>query len=78
MNWAKTTNQKVAMFLINFEKAYDRVECRFLLMMLESFGFPKDLCKLEILLKDASAQIDVNGSRSQSITLSRYIRPGCP
>ncbi|XP_057859437.2 secreted RxLR effector protein 78-like [Cryptomeria japonica] len=67
------------MFLIDFEKAYDRVEWEFILMMLEAFGFPVEFCKwVKILLKDASAQVEINGSLSQIIKLSRSIRQGFP
>ncbi|XP_059077154.1 uncharacterized protein LOC131876266 [Cryptomeria japonica] len=79
MNWAKVTNQKAGMFLIDFEKAYDRVEWGFLLMMLEAVGFPKVFCQMAyVLLKDASAEVKINDSRSQTISLSRSIRQGCP
>ncbi|XP_059077987.1 secreted RxLR effector protein 78-like [Cryptomeria japonica] len=66
------------MFLLDFEKAYDRVEWGFILMMLEAFGFPAEFYKwVMILLKDASAPVEVNGSLSQNITLSKSIRQGC-
>lgn len=67
------------MFLLDFEKAYDRVEWNFITMMLEAFSFPRKFCDaVNILLKDALAQIDVNGSLSASFPLSRSIRQGCP
>ncbi|XP_059077114.1 secreted RxLR effector protein 78-like [Cryptomeria japonica] len=79
MEWVKTSGQNAAMFLPDFEKAYDRVEWGFILMMLEAFGFPGEFCKwVIILLKDALTQVEVNGSLSQNITLSRSIRQGCP
>ncbi|XP_059070148.1 secreted RxLR effector protein 78-like [Cryptomeria japonica] len=79
MEWVKTSGQNVAMFLLDFEKAYERVEWGFILMMLETFGFPPEFCKwVMVLLKDASAQVEVNGSLSQNITLGRSIRQGCP
>lgn len=79
MNWAKTTNQKAAMFLIDFEKAYDSVGCGFLLIILEAFGFSKGFCEMvEILLKDASPQVEINESLSHIILLSRSIKHGCP
>lgn len=79
MEWAKTSNQDTTMFLVDFEKAYDRVEWDFILMMLRAFRFPSEFCKyVQILLKDASALVEVNGSLSQPIPLSRSIRQGCP
>lgn len=56
MEWANISKHKTAMFLLDFEKAYDRVEWEFVLMMLEAFGFPNKLCHyVRVLLKDASA-----------------------
>ncbi|XP_059071426.1 secreted RxLR effector protein 78-like [Cryptomeria japonica] len=79
MDWANVSEQNVAMFLLDFEKAYDRVEWEFILMMLEAFGFPVEFCKwVKILLKDAPAQIEINGSLSQIMKLGRSIRHGCP
>lgn len=45
MEWEKISNQDVSMFLIDFEKAYDRVEWEFILMMLEAFGFPSNFVR---------------------------------
>ncbi|XP_059067644.1 secreted RxLR effector protein 78-like [Cryptomeria japonica] len=79
MDWAKVSGQNAAMFLLDFEKAYDRVEWEFILMMLEAFGFLVEFYKwVKILLKDASAQVEINGSLSQTIKLNRSIRQGCP
>ncbi|XP_059075477.1 secreted RxLR effector protein 78-like [Cryptomeria japonica] len=79
MEWARTSNQDAAMFLFDYEKAYDRVEWEFIIMMLESFGFLGEFCQIvKVLLHDASAQIDINGSLSTPIVLSRSIRQGCP
>ncbi|XP_059064196.1 uncharacterized protein LOC131856424 [Cryptomeria japonica] len=67
------------MLLLDFEKAYDRVEWKFILMMLEAFGFPPYFClDVQTLLKDASARIEVNGVLSPSFPLGRSIRQGCP
>lgn len=79
MEWARTSNQDAAMFLVDFEKAYDRVEWDFILMMLQALGFPNEFSDyVRILLKDVSAMIEVNGTLSQPIPLSRSIRQGCP
>lgn len=75
MDWANVSGQNVVTFLLDFEKAYDRVEWEFILMMLEAFGFPMEFCKwVEILLKDVSAQVEINGSLTRVIKLGRSIR----
>jgi hypothetical protein len=79
LNWANITNQDAAMFLLDFEKAYDRIEWNFIIMMLDAFGFPPFFCNVvKMLLKDAYAQVDVNGSLSAPFPLGRSIRQGCP
>ncbi|XP_059067565.1 uncharacterized protein LOC131858359 [Cryptomeria japonica] len=79
VEWSKISSQDTAMFLLDFEKAYDRVEWDFIITMLEAFGFPSEFCTyVKVLLQDASAHIEVNGSLSSSIMLSRSIRQGCP
>ena len=41
MHWAKENGQEVAMILLDFEKAYDRIEWCFFIGMLKAFGFTK-------------------------------------
>lgn len=65
MEWARTLNQDAAMFLVDFEKAYDKVEWDFILMMLSAFGSPREFCNyFWILLKDSSTLVEVNGTLS--------------
>lgn len=79
MDWGKCSHQNSALLLLDFEKAYDRVEWKFIIMMLQSFGFPPYFCKaVQTLLTDACAQIEINGSISDPFPLSRSIRQGCP
>ena len=79
MEWAKSSNQNSAMFLLDFEKAYDRIEWDFILSILQAFGFPDEFVRyIQVLLKDSSARIEINGFLSNPIPLSRSIRQGCP
>ena len=79
MDWAKCSHQNSALLLLDFEKAYDRVEWNFIIMMLQSFGFPSYFCNaVQILLRDAFAQVEINGSLSDPFPLGRSIRQGCP
>lgn len=79
MEWAKCSHQNFAMLLLEFEKAYDRVEWKFIIMMQQSFGFPLFFCNdVQILLKDVCAQVEVNGSLSEPFPLGCSIRQGCP
>lgn len=70
MNSAKASRQDVAMILVDFEKAYDRFEWPFVIGMLKAFGFPYYFCKwIEILFKDPSTIIEINGEFSKPIIL---------
>jgi non-ribosomal peptide synthetase component F len=65
MDWSSYSHQNSAMLFLDFEKAYDRVEWKFILMMLEAFGFPpffRDI--VAMLLKGTSTQVEVNGMLS--------------
>lgn len=79
LEWAKASSQNGAMLLLDFEKAYDRIEWGFITQMLDSLGFPVSFCKIvQTLLSDANAVVEVNGLKSDNIILSRSIRQGCP
>ena len=67
------------MILLDFEKAYDRIEWCFVIGMLKAFGFPNKYYDwINILFNEASTVIDVNGNLSKPIRLQRSIRQGCP
>lgn len=58
------------MIMLDFEKAYDRIEWSFVLGMLKTFGFPPFFCSwISIILKDSSIVIDVNGEITNPIVL---------
>ncbi|XP_057833401.2 secreted RxLR effector protein 78-like [Cryptomeria japonica] len=79
MHEAKADNQNVAMVLLDFEKAYDRIEWSFVGGMLQAFGFPSYFCKwIDILFKDSSTIVEINGDMSEAIPLRRSIRQGFP
>ena len=79
MHWAKADNQNSAMILLDFEKAYDRIEWHFVIAMLKQFGFLDYFCQwVNILFKDSNTCIEINGEISESIPLGRSIRQGCP
>ena len=44
MHWAKADNQNSAMILLDFEKAYDKIEWHFVIAMLKQFGFRDYFC----------------------------------
>ena len=79
MEWARSYGQDIGMLLIDYEKAYDRVEWGFVLMMLRALGFLDLYVQMVgVLLNDANASLEVNGNKFEFFELSISIKHGCP
>jgi len=64
---------------IDLEKAFDRVEHRFLWEVLGKFGFGEKFIKwVKLLYANAKSTIKVNGFLTEPVELGRSIRQGCP
>lgn len=79
IDFAKEKNLDFLFFKIDFDKAYDHIECDFILQSLHDFGLGRNFCKsVNILLGNARAKIALNGTLIEAISLKRSIRQGCP
>ena len=75
MEWARKSKQQTLFLKIDFAKAYDRIEWRFILAMLRALGFgPNFLQSMEMFFGDANACITINNSSSEAFGLFRSIR----
>ena len=64
---------------IDFEKAYDRLEWRFIEECLEGMGFGTVFRGwVKGLLQNAEARVQVNGEVSGTFPITRSVRQGCP
>ena len=76
---AKKTKQDLAILLLDFEKAYDRVDWSFLEGTMVCMGFSRKWVKaVSALYSNASSKVIINGSKGESFKLSRSVRQGCP
>lgn len=79
MEWTMENKQALGMLLLDFEKAYDRVNWTFLRETMVTMGFhEKWIGQVMSLYNNASASVIVNGEQSQTFMLQRSVRQGCP
>jgi exonuclease III len=79
IEWTQENNQDLSMLLLDFEKAYDRVNWTFLRQTMEKMGFEDQwITQVMSLNLNASASILVNGQSSKTFKLQRSVRQGCP
>jgi hypothetical protein len=79
MEWVMETNQPLVLLLLDYEKAYDRVEWGFLEGSLSRLGFETIWINwIKALYIDSWCTVGLNGQTSEPFQLSRSIRQGCP
>lgn len=79
MEWTMENKQDLSMLLMDFEKAYDRVNWTFLKETMTTMGFhPKWIKQVMSLNTNASTTVIVNGEQSRTFKLKRSVRQGCP
>ena len=79
MEWAMEIKQDLSMLLLDFEKAYDRVNWTFLRQTMQQMGFHMTwINQVMALNENASAAVVVNGEQSKTFNLQRSVRQGCP
>ena len=68
-----------AVLSLDQEKAFDRVDWGFLLRVLDWMNFGSSFCKwVSLFYTRISSSVLVNGERSESFSVSRGVRQGCP
>lgn len=79
MTWAEDSNQDLALILLDFEKAYDRISWTFLQAALKEVGFSDNWIKwIMALHTEAEALITINGEQGTPFRLERSGCQGCP
>ena len=79
ITWSENTNCKGAIICLDQEKAYDRIDLRYLWKVLNAFGFPKVFVKrIKNLYTKASTAIRINGFTSELFNVRRGVCQGDP
>ena len=79
IEFANDQNLEAYLVSIDQEKAFDRVNHKFLLKTLEQFGFTGTFTRwIEILYKDLTCQVKTKGFLTALIDIKRGVRQGCP
>lgn len=75
----QNSNKRCLIVNIDQEKAFDRIEYKYIKAVLDKFGFPPEIIKwYGIINNDAMARICVNGLLSENIEITRSVRQGDP
>ena len=76
---ARETNQNLACLMLDFKKAYDRVQWYFLEEVMKVIELPWEWRRAaQALYKNGSSKVLIAGRKGATISLTRSIRQGCP
>ncbi|XP_021975310.1 uncharacterized protein LOC110870437 [Helianthus annuus] len=76
-SWAKKTGKELFFFKIDFEKAYDNINWRFLKLIMKQMNFPDRWCNwIKGVLHSARSSVLVNGSPTFEFNCEKGIRQG--
>ena len=79
INYLNTKNKPGLLLCLDFEKAFDSPDWRFMFRALRAFGFGKDLCRwIDTFYKNIKSTVIVNGQTTQWFTVERGCRQGDP
>jgi hypothetical protein len=74
----KQSNQPLLFLKLNFSKAYNKVDLRFLFEVLVRLGFPSAFIGMvRLLFLDAAARVLVNGKATAAFLIQQGVRQGC-
>ena len=74
-----TAAPSAALFFLDFEKAYDRVNREWMTKCVQHLGFSNKIVRaVKVLLSNTSAQVVLNGFKTSSFQLQRGVHQGSP
>ena len=76
---ACSCREPLVILLLDFEKAYDRVDWAFLKAMMHCMGFSKDWIRgVALLYTVAHSQVLIDGGMGTRFAILQSVRQGCP
>ena len=76
---ANKNDDTAAFLFLDQEKAFGRVNHKFLFKTMEAFGIGQNFIKwVSLIYANASSILNINGYFSKKIPLKRGVRQGCP
>jgi hypothetical protein len=79
IEYCNKSGEEGAIILMDFQKAYDRVNRETMMKVLEKMNFgPVFLRYIRTMYKDVGASVDVNGRLSEKFITGGGVRQGCP
>jgi hypothetical protein len=73
------SDQDLVLLLLDFEKAFDRIQWKFLFTALTNLGFNNTWVRwVCTMYHEASSTIRINGEARPIFQLAQSIRHGCP
>ncbi len=79
LSWAEESNQDLVLLLLDFEKAFDKIEWGFLFGALEKLGFGSTWIRwIRAMYKGVTSSVRMNGEPGPDFSLARSVRQGCP
>jgi hypothetical protein len=79
LSWAEESNQELVLLLLDFEKAFDKIEWCFLFGALERLGFGSTWIRwIKALYKGVTSAVRMNGETGPDFRLARSVKQGYP
>lgn len=79
VHWAKQSKQDIVLLKLDFMKAYDRISWEFLFSAMAAMGFGEGFIHLvQLLFRNVSSSVYLNGSQTAGFEISKGVRQGCP
>ena len=79
LHWARISRQPTVFLKLDFSKAYDKVSWRFIFHAMGMIGINEQFIRwVQLLFRNATATVNLNGNPGETFNIERGVRQGCP